>query len=491
VRDSLGRQRFFHGTNVVYKKFPFHPILDHWDAQYSFSAEDMELMYNLGYNAIRLGCAWAGAEPTKDGGWNATWFETVEGIVDSAGSYGLFSLLDHHQDAYSTKVCGTGFPDWTVADTDDKWLYKELLGAKAHFPAPLAEAFELRGLGPVEIAPGEPNKTLCWNFTTKTQNNFPLLHATFQTALSYEEMYDNVDGKLDRFALFWAEVARRTADNKRVLGYELSNEPFSGDFYSHPLNFLPWNADRNRLQATWDKISSAVRPIAPEQLIFWESVTWEVTGISERIGYDHAPGGAVYANKSILSFHNDVRGFKDDPTYYAWREAEAKRLGVAAMVTETGGDQLNLGDAYAPRAVAGWMHWDYKKFADWTWDSDGIWNSECVEGGKPGNVSSCLCVDCVSAFTRFYAQAVAGTLVSISFNATNATGTLVFTPDRAIHAPTVLFVPTKFHFPTGFKLSVVPAAAATWNVSDCGSYVTLYTDAQGTASQISVSVVPS
>jgi endoglycosylceramidase len=45
----------------------------------------------------------------------------VEGIVDSAGSYGLFSLLDHHQDAYSTKVCGTGFPDWTVADTDDKW----------------------------------------------------------------------------------------------------------------------------------------------------------------------------------------------------------------------------------------------------------------------------------------------------------------------------------------------------------------------------------
>ena len=174
-------------------------------------------------------------------------------------------------------MCGTGFPTWTVADTDDKWLYKELLGAKAHFPAPLAEAFELRGLGPVEIAPGVPNQTLCWNYTTKTENNFPMLHATFQTALSYEEMYDNVGGKLDRFAMFWAEVARRTADNLRVLGYELSNEPFAGDFYAHPLNMLPWNADRNRLQATWDKVASAVRPIAPEQLIFWESVTWEVT----------------------------------------------------------------------------------------------------------------------------------------------------------------------------------------------------------------------
>ena len=31
----------------------------------------------------------------------------------------------------------------------------------------------------------------------------------------------------------------------------------------------------------------------------------------------------------ILSFHNDVRGFKDDPTYYEWREAEAKRVRAA------------------------------------------------------------------------------------------------------------------------------------------------------------------
>ena len=136
------------------------------------------------------------------------------------------------------------------------------------------------------------------------------------------------------------------------------------------------------------------------------------------------------------------------------------------------------------------MHWNYKKYADWTWDGDGIWNSDCVEGGKRGNLSTCLCVGCAAPYTRFYAQAVAGTLVSLEFNATSATGSMVFTPDRAINAPTVLFIPRRFHFPMGFNLSVAPAAAARWNVSDCGSYVTLYTDAQGTASQITVSVAP-
>ena len=39
--SNSNRDRPCAGTNVVYKKFPFHPVLDHFDAQYSFSAEDM------------------------------------------------------------------------------------------------------------------------------------------------------------------------------------------------------------------------------------------------------------------------------------------------------------------------------------------------------------------------------------------------------------------------------------------------------------------
>ena len=52
--DSLGRERIFHGTNVVVKHKPFHPELEGFD-DHSFSETDMKLLQSLGLNTIRLG----------------------------------------------------------------------------------------------------------------------------------------------------------------------------------------------------------------------------------------------------------------------------------------------------------------------------------------------------------------------------------------------------------------------------------------------------
>ena len=52
--DSLGRERFFHGTNVVVKHKPFHPEL-HGYSKDSFSEIDMKILQSLGLNTIRLG----------------------------------------------------------------------------------------------------------------------------------------------------------------------------------------------------------------------------------------------------------------------------------------------------------------------------------------------------------------------------------------------------------------------------------------------------
>ena len=54
--DSLGRERFFHGTNVVYKHFPFHPAMEGYSND-SFSEVDMKILQDLGLNVIRLGKA--------------------------------------------------------------------------------------------------------------------------------------------------------------------------------------------------------------------------------------------------------------------------------------------------------------------------------------------------------------------------------------------------------------------------------------------------
>ena len=54
--DSQGRDRFFHGTNVVVKHKPFHPELTGYNKD-SFSEIDMKILQSLGLNTIRLGMA--------------------------------------------------------------------------------------------------------------------------------------------------------------------------------------------------------------------------------------------------------------------------------------------------------------------------------------------------------------------------------------------------------------------------------------------------
>ena len=52
--DSLGRERFFHGTNIVVKEPPYHPKTTGHDHG-TFSEEDMMFLQSLGLNSVRLG----------------------------------------------------------------------------------------------------------------------------------------------------------------------------------------------------------------------------------------------------------------------------------------------------------------------------------------------------------------------------------------------------------------------------------------------------
>ena len=52
--DSLGRERFFHGTNIVVKGPPYHPRTEGFDHG-TFSDADMKFLQSLGLNSVRLG----------------------------------------------------------------------------------------------------------------------------------------------------------------------------------------------------------------------------------------------------------------------------------------------------------------------------------------------------------------------------------------------------------------------------------------------------
>ena len=63
--DEHGRERIFHGTNVITKGRPWYPTRDGYDAFTSLVREDFELMQSVGINSIRLGVMWPGVEPHR------------------------------------------------------------------------------------------------------------------------------------------------------------------------------------------------------------------------------------------------------------------------------------------------------------------------------------------------------------------------------------------------------------------------------------------
>lgn len=111
--DQYGRYAVFHGVNAIQKLFPFYPKLDHFDSNYSLADMDLYNLKGWGLNVIRLHVAWEGVEPKK-GVYNYTYIEKLREVIQKCNKYGIYVILDSHQDLFNRQFCGEGFPDWAV-----------------------------------------------------------------------------------------------------------------------------------------------------------------------------------------------------------------------------------------------------------------------------------------------------------------------------------------------------------------------------------------
>lgn len=225
MRDGFNRQRLFHGMNTVVKLPPYLPNVISFDSMNSLVDDDFKLLQSMGMNVIRVNVPWKAVEPTRRS-YDEKWLSSLEDLVNAAGRYGIYSLLDMHQDAFSEKFCGTGFPDWAVVPSVND------------FPEPLAPA--MADIADVRY----PNREECDSIN---DNHWPMYYVTYAESSAYGEFFGNASLKTS-FASFWRHVAKRFATNDYVLGYELMNEPFVGDVWKNPTLFVPAIADRLHLQ---------------------------------------------------------------------------------------------------------------------------------------------------------------------------------------------------------------------------------------------------
>ena len=188
-----------------------------------------------GFNAIRLGAMWSGVEP-EQGHINETYIDILKEIVDGLQTNGIYTYLDMHQDVLTEVASYNGIP---------RWLSGQFRSPDHAYPWPMKDRSGF-------------STWACGYFTQEIANGFQQLYTEHKA----------------EFANVWRQIAGRFKGMPEILGYELLNEPWTGDFFEDLSILLPGNAGHELLEPFFNSAHEAVREVDTETLLFWEPVTY-------------------------------------------------------------------------------------------------------------------------------------------------------------------------------------------------------------------------
>jgi endoglycosylceramidase len=415
LTNSDGQVVTLHGLNEVYKIAPGDPLAS------GFDNDDAAFLAENGFNAVRVGVIWSDLEP-EPGVFSTTYLNEIEQTVQTLGSHGIYSIIDFHQDAYSTAFGGEGAPDWAV-QTDGV--------ANPSLPFPYNEFFN-------------PAEQQAW-----------------------ESFWSNADapngiGLENNYSKMLEYVANAFNGNPNVAGFELMNEPSPG--ISSFLSTLFGNPffDSQQLTPFYDQGADAIRAIDPSTPIFFEPNVLSNAGVPTDLGH-------VDATNTVLSFHDycefdlgplgcipSVSGIVGNAENYA--EAQ----GIPAFMTEFGAtsDQAEILAPMqgADQHLIGWTEWAYSGQGDITTSASPPGSESLVYNPADPLTGANINTANLDTLAEPYPQVVSGTPVSYSFD----NGTFQFSystaePDGLGSFPalsqTTISVPS-VEFPDGYQVSV-------------------------------------
>ncbi len=403
--DQRGRTVVLHGVNMVAKRPPYAP-----DAL-GFGADDARFLVANGFNTVRLGVIYAAVEP-QPGVYDDAYLDRIERTVDVLGRHGIAVLLDFHQDLYSERFQGEGWPDWAVIDD---------------------------GL------PAEPRNGFPANYV-----GMPALNRAF------DRFWENAPGPggvglQDRYAAAWRHVAARFAGHPAVLGYDVMNEPWPGSAWPSCAQAGGCPAFDAVLGAFYDRVTAAIRSVDPATLVFYAPHALANAGVRS-----HLPPRAD--GRTALSFHDycaaDLAtcGPIDDRVFRDAVEAAA-RSDDPLLLTEFGAtDDAAVLGAMADRAdrfMIGWQAWHYCGCDDPTTTGPGDEQALVLDPARPPRGAN-LKQPTLDALARAYPQVVAGTPLAWRFDRATRRLTLRYRPARGV---TEIAVPRR-RYPRGYRVTV-------------------------------------
>ena len=452
LTDRFGRIAVLHGVNAVYKHAPYTMTVEPGKPNTLDDAEARRISA-LGFNVVRLGVLWAGIEPGHGGPnqpsvctpgsyqdpgmWSDSaakaYLDQVSKVVDVLGRHHIYSLVDMHQDVWSSLFSGEGAPDWATCTSGN----------------------------PIVIYPGR------WS------NNYgnPAVDAAFGHLFNN----DVVGGLQQEYQRSWSAVASRLGKSPWVVGYDPINEPLA----------VATTTTKQRdytagLSCLYGGSGGAVEEIGTGKPLPCPAGT-PAKGVVQAIQaadpvhlvmpeVDNASDGRHTLFLGILNLPRIVYNFHDycpqrsgvtgnptdlqacsDHELLAMVTREQQRVlyrskqqpaGPAIMMTEFGATSdaklasYLVDDAQTVGLSWGWWSWRY--YDDPTGSA-----AEGLYDGK-GHYNPA-----VKPLTTTYPSAIAGTPLTAQSSDLNGEFTLAYQPDPKISAPTTIVVSSR-DYPIGY-----------------------------------------
>ena len=107
----------------------------------TFNQADIDHIKSLGWNFIRLGVVWAGAQPRDEDKLDEDFVQRLHAVLDLTDKNGIHVMLDNHGDMVGTAGCGNGVPMWI-----QQKAAPELIGKPLHtdFPYSLVSKINVK-----------------------------------------------------------------------------------------------------------------------------------------------------------------------------------------------------------------------------------------------------------------------------------------------------------------------------------------------------------
>lgn len=373
VNRVTGEGEVWNGTNVIMKGPPWIPSTNASapcnasEACSTFTDADALYLRSRGMRAIRLGVIWAGGQPNPTDALDADFEARLHAFLELCGRHGLRVMLDIHQDAVGTAMCGEGVPMWYTQKHFPHLIGKPVLGPKTKFLKGNCSLLDKNKLW--ELHAGDPLYNvknpccLAWNAPGGWGSNIDV------TDFSQAQITQLVatDAGRSAYAAYVRLLAQSVAQYPAAVSIELMNEPPT----------IQGSALYRLYKACYD----AVRDVAPDMAL----------GVADT--------GSDVPSASDSRLAKDVRAWLRDPNttglFYAFHcyscklpDTVTNAVKLAALwnapafLTEFG--TAEAGPA-ADAAGVGWTHYQY----------NGYCNVPCGQGQNtckpmPGTNRTCL-----------------------------------------------------------------------------------------------------